>query len=245
MRNVTVPSLSITIHALISMPLAVVVDCVRGPILAAVGVRSKVWVAPKTGHAIPATSLLKEAVEWLDAGLPVRRKLAKDFPASRASSVDAPLVAPDALRAGKAAAALTVASANPKFGDRGTTLDVHVIGSGFTAGAQATWLLHGNADPAHVRTNSTRFVSSTEVVANITVASDADLARQDLKFRQLAVRRDAANFIGFLLRKPQMAIGAERNTNRSGVRCRQRELDKFCAARIKAADLAGTTLAEP
>src|SRR4051794_1295221 len=35
MRSVTVPSLSITIHALISVPTAVVVDCVRGLIVAA------------------------------------------------------------------------------------------------------------------------------------------------------------------------------------------------------------------
>jgi hypothetical protein len=96
-------------------------------------------------------------------------------------SVDAPLAPPDAAHAARAAAGLTVASANPKFGDRGTTLDVHVIGSGFTTGAQATWLLHGTADPAHVRTNRTTFVSSTELVANITVASDADLAYWDVQ----------------------------------------------------------------
>ena len=66
------------------------VERFRGPMLAAVGVRSKVWVAPKTGHAIPATSLLSDAVVWLDAGLPIRRKLAKDYPASRASSTDVP-----------------------------------------------------------------------------------------------------------------------------------------------------------
>src|SRR5882672_1113917 len=35
MRSVTVPSLSITIHALISVPTAVVVDCGRGPMVAA------------------------------------------------------------------------------------------------------------------------------------------------------------------------------------------------------------------
>ena len=100
-------------------------------------------------------------------------------------SVDAPLAPPDTMRAAKAAPGLTVASANPKFADRGTTLDVHVIGSGFTAGAQATWLLHGAADSAHVRTNRTTVVSSTEVVANITVASDADLAYWDV---QIALR---------------------------------------------------------
>src|SRR5437764_672315 len=101
--------------------------------------------------------------------------------ACSAPSVDAPLAPPDAIRAARAAPGLTVASANPAFADRGTTLDVHVVGSGFTAGAQATWLLHGAADPAHVRTNSTTVVSSTEVVANITVASDADLAYWDVQ----------------------------------------------------------------
>jgi probable HAF family extracellular repeat protein len=101
--------------------------------------------------------------------------------ACSAPSVDAPLASPDAMRAAKAAPGLTVASANPKFADRGTTLDVHLIGSGFTTGAQATWLLHGAADAAHVRTNRTTFVSSTEVVANITVASDADLAYWDVQ----------------------------------------------------------------
>ena len=61
------------------------VERFRGPMLAAVGVRSRVWVVPKTGHAIPAASYLADAVAWLDEGLPVRRKLAKDYPASSAS----------------------------------------------------------------------------------------------------------------------------------------------------------------
>jgi hypothetical protein len=54
----------------------------RGPILAELGVRSKVWVAPKTGHAVPA-ALLPEAFKWLEEGLPKRRALAKQYPASR------------------------------------------------------------------------------------------------------------------------------------------------------------------
>jgi hypothetical protein len=81
----------------------------------------------------------------------------------------------------KSSTALTVTSASPPFGDQGTTVDVHVFGSGFTAGVQATWLLHGAADPAHVRTNSTTFVSSTELVANITIASDATLDFWDVQ----------------------------------------------------------------
>jgi hypothetical protein len=82
---------------------------------------------------------------------------------------------------GKSPTALAVTSTNPPFGDQGTTIDVHILGSGFTSGAQATWLLHGNADPAHVRTNTTTFISSTELVANITIASDAQLAFWDVQ----------------------------------------------------------------
>jgi hypothetical protein len=74
-----------------------------------------------------------------------------------------------------------VSSASPAFGDQGTTIDIDILGNGFTNGAQATWLLHGAADPAHVRTNSTTFVSSTELVANITIASDATLDFWDVQ----------------------------------------------------------------
>ena len=83
-------------------------------------------------------------------------------------------------RFAKPAVGLAVASASPAFGDQGVTIDVHVLGSGFTAGAQATWLLHGAPD-AHVHTNKTTFVSSTELVANITIASDATLAFWDVQ----------------------------------------------------------------
>jgi hypothetical protein len=107
--------------------------------------------------------------------------LAVVLAACSAPSVDAPLAPPDAMRAARAVSGPTVTSTKPSFGDRGTTLDVHVIGSGFTADAQATWLLHGNADPAHVRTNSTTYVSSTELVANITIAGDATLDYWDVQ----------------------------------------------------------------
>ena len=82
---------------------------------------------------------------------------------------------------GKAPTALTVTSANPPFGDQGTTVDVHVVGTGFTSDAKATWLLHGVADSLHVRTNRTTFVSSTELVANVTIAGDATLAFWDVQ----------------------------------------------------------------
>jgi uncharacterized membrane protein len=101
--------------------------------------------------------------------------------ACSAPSIDAPLVSPTAPAAARAPVGPAVTSTSPSFGKRGTTVDVRVLGSGFTVGAQATWLLRGVADPARVRTNSTTYVSSTELVANITIASDADLALWDVQ----------------------------------------------------------------
>ena len=99
-----------------------------------------------------------------------------------APSLDTPAVAPSEPLFGKAASpGITVSSTQPANADRGTTVDVHVLGKGFVAGAQATWLLHGVANSAKVRTNSTTYVSSTDVVANITVSSDADLALWDVQ----------------------------------------------------------------
>lgn len=66
----------------------------------------------------------------------------------------------------------TVDDADPASAPQDTTLDVRVLGSGFDDGSKAAFLLDGNATNKVV-TNSTRFVSSTEVVANITIAADA------------------------------------------------------------------------
>jgi hypothetical protein len=60
-----------------------------------------------------------------------------------------------------------------------TTLDVQVSGTGFEPGSRADWLLGGSSDP-RVRTNSTRFVSSTTLVANITISSDAVASTYDI-----------------------------------------------------------------
>lgn len=89
------------------------VERFRGPMLSAVGVRSKIWVAPKTGHALPPPSILSEAVVWLDAGLPARRKLAKDYPASRASPTDA--------QAREELAKLLLAEGTSRLGTKGKT----------------------------------------------------------------------------------------------------------------------------
>jgi hypothetical protein len=90
-------------------------------------------------------------------------------------------IAPSSTNAAGKPAGVVVSSASPAFGDRGTTVDVHVFGNGFTSGAEATWLLNGAADPSRVHTNKTTVLSSTELVANITIASDAQLAFWDVQ----------------------------------------------------------------
>ena len=93
-----------------------------------------------------------------------------------------PPVAPDqAASLAKATAGPTVTRTLPKSGEKGRTLDVRVYGTGFTDGATATWALHGVADPSKVRTNSTTLVSSTELIANITIASDATIDYWDVQ----------------------------------------------------------------
>ena len=97
-----------------------------------------------------------------------------------------PPVAPDRVPGlARATTGPTVTSTFPKSGPKGQTLDVRVYGTGFTDGATATWALRGVADPSKVRTNSTTLVSSTELIANITIAPEATIDYWDV---QVAVR---------------------------------------------------------
>jgi uncharacterized membrane protein len=73
----------------------------------------------------------------------------------------------------------TVKSTAPDTGTVDSTMIVHVFGSGFDAGSRAQWALNG-APSSKVVTNSTQFVSSTELVANISIAPDATLASYDV-----------------------------------------------------------------
>jgi len=83
-----------------------------------------------------------------------------------------PLSAPSGAQFGKSATSIAVTAASPAQARSDTTLDVQISGSGFEVGSHADWLLDGKSD-SRVRTNSTRFVSSTSLVANITIAADA------------------------------------------------------------------------
>ena len=74
---------------------------------------------------------------------------------------------------------LTVGAALPREATQDTTLDVRILGSGFSRGMVARWAID-SVVTSKVVVNSTRYVSSTELVANITVASDAPLTEYDI-----------------------------------------------------------------
>ena len=73
----------------------------------------------------------------------------------------------------------TVTSTSPTSALRGTTLDVRILGSGFDPNSKAQWAV-GGVPTGDVVVNSTQYVSSDEVVANVTVDSDADLTLYDV-----------------------------------------------------------------
>jgi hypothetical protein len=75
---------------------------------------------------------------------------------------------------------MSVTSATPDSATQDTTLDVAVNGSGFVAGTSATWALGGVADSTQVRTNRTTFVSSRQLIANITLSKTATVAKWDI-----------------------------------------------------------------
>jgi len=74
---------------------------------------------------------------------------------------------------------VTVTSTDPTYAFQGdSVLTVRVKGTGFAAGAHASWQING--DTTHVHEISTSFVSSTEVVATIKVDIDAPTALYDV-----------------------------------------------------------------
>ena len=91
-----------------------------------------------------------------------------------------PVQGPDFAKGGGSGP--TVRAADPDTGIRNTTVDVRVLGSGFDNGSEAKWALAGDTanTTTRITTNSTRFVKSGELVANITIAADAPLALFDI-----------------------------------------------------------------
>ena len=78
--------------------------------------------------------------------------------------------------------ALQVTAAEPSSATQGTVnLNVKVTGKGFKKGAAAKWLVTGTNDEGGVTVNSTSFVSSTELSANITVSDAAVISTFDIQ----------------------------------------------------------------
>lgn len=81
--------------------------------------------------------------------------------------------------AGGSSGGLSVTATDPDSATRDTTLDVVVSGSGFDQGSVAQWAID-SVPSAKVRTNSTTYVSSKKLIANITIAADADTGLYDV-----------------------------------------------------------------
>src|SRR6476620_9645827 len=66
---------------------------------------------------------------------------------------------------------IVVTSAMPNASKRDTTINVRIFGSGFDRSAMAKWGID-SVVTSDVTVNSTTYVSTTELVANITVKAD-------------------------------------------------------------------------
>src|SRR4051812_6542404 len=76
-----------------------------------------------------------------------------------------------AMTSSRAEAQVSVTATTPNLAAQGTVnLNVTVTGKGFKNGAKAQWFVTGTTNPGGVVVNSTAFVNSTTLTANITVA---------------------------------------------------------------------------
>jgi probable HAF family extracellular repeat protein len=75
-----------------------------------------------------------------------------------------------------------ITATDPDTGFRNTTIDVQVLGSGFDQGSKATWALDGDTTFAttKIKTNSTRYVTSKKLIANISIGSDSPFDLYDV-----------------------------------------------------------------
>jgi len=92
------------------------------------------------------------------------------------------------LAKGGSPSGITVTSADPDSAVQGDVQKtVHVHGSGFAQGAKATWSVGG--DTMQVVTNSTTFVSSSELIAVVTVSPNAPVASYDIAVTNLGGKK--------------------------------------------------------
>jgi IPT/TIG domain. len=80
----------------------------------------------------------------------------------------------------KAIAGPNVTATNPSYGHDGQVGEsVTISGSGFAPGAQASWEQNGVTDP-NIQVTSTTYISSTQLVATITIAANATIGLYDV-----------------------------------------------------------------
>ena len=76
---------------------------------------------------------------------------------------------------------IQVTSANPSSAAQGTVnLNVTINGQGFKKGVLAKFYVTGTTDPGGVAVNSTTFVNSSELVANINVSQNGSISKFDI-----------------------------------------------------------------
>jgi dienelactone hydrolase len=61
------------------------VERLWGPIFIASEIRTRIFLCPKMGHAVPGAKEMTEVVTWLEEDVKRRRDLAKEYPTSRAN----------------------------------------------------------------------------------------------------------------------------------------------------------------
>lgn len=100
------------------------------------------------------------------------------------TSPDAPTLARGGKPGGGGGAEVvpTVAAVDPDSASQDTTLDVLVYGKDFDDGSRAEWLISGTPNPSpRIQTNSTTYVNSMRLIANITIAADAEPTTYDVQ----------------------------------------------------------------
>lgn len=122
----------------------------------------------------------RAASRWMNDWLRVSAAAALLVFASCSPDAAGPASSSLRVSTAKSTSDIAVTSASPDSATQDTTLDVVINGSGFVSGATATWALQGVTDPSQVRTNSTRYVNSRQLVANITISATATIAKWDV-----------------------------------------------------------------
>ena len=113
------------------------------------------------------------------------------FVACDSAQEPAGLRLPSAAMAGKVSG-VTVTAASPSFGKQGQTNEaVTITGSGFATDAQASWLRNGVVDTT-ITVISTQVVSSTTLIATITISPKSPVDFRDVRVTRASVERRAS-----------------------------------------------------